>query len=206
MDMVRDTGRNCKRPARLFCVQYRGAVRAAGRVDSDLRLAERADLRRRRRGLGFGVARSALFDLFAGILHHIKQLDDEKQHDRRQQEVDDRRQKRAVADLDLADLPDQIVQMRVGDKTDNRRKDIADERVHNRAERRADDYADREIDDVALADKVPKFPNSFFMLRPFFCKQRFVQAEFCRRLLPENDLFYPYYIMRRRATSTKEII
>ena len=138
---------------------------AAGCVDGDGALAIRAGLLG-----GRGCRDFTFFQLAAEFTRRADGLDEQEQHDCHEQEVDDRRQERAVLDRDAADLPDEIGEVGVRDEADERRNDVANQRIDDAFERSADDHADGEIQHAAFGDECFKFRKELLhMVVPFDC-------------------------------------
>ena len=120
-------------------------MRAAGRLDADFGLAERADLRRGR----FGLLFSGL--LLGQLMQTVETAHDQEQDESDDEEIDDRGQERTVADRNLADTKRELGQVDVDNQSDQRRNDVIRQRIDNRLECRTDDDANRHVNDVAAA-------------------------------------------------------
>ena len=135
----------------------------------------------------FGAAERALFrgrcggrfGLFSDGEQLVDRLEQTEQHERHDEEVDDRGQKCAVAELDAAETEHKTAQIRAAGETENRVDEVFGQRSHNGRERTADDNTDRHVHHVAAQrEGLEFFEKLFHFFTPFFIRQyRIIEQE-----------------------------
>lgn len=133
-------------------VENGSAMRAAGCLDGNLRQAVRALLGGRCSGCLFVLAERS------GFVH---ELDERKQHDCHNKEVDDRRDKGTILDVHAEYGQHKILEIGLCNETDERRNNVIGQGRDNVLECRADDNTDSQVNDVAAQGKFFEFINQF---------------------------------------------
>ena len=138
-------------------LQVRRAVRALGGFDRDLAQAEGALL---------GGGRLGGLGLLADGGQLVEYLDDDEQHQRGDDEVDDRAHKvgrrQAPGPLGLAD--EDLLGLGAHDPGQQGLDEIVGHAVDDRGERTADDHADGQVDHVAAQGKLLEFSDELLHL------------------------------------------
>ena len=148
--------------------QVGGAVCALDGCDRDFGAAERAPLRGRCGGR---------FGLLSDGEQLVDRLEQAEQHERHDEEVDDRGQKCAVAELDAAETEHKTAQIRAAGKTENRVDEVFGQRSHNAGERTADDNTDRHVHHVAAQREGFEFFDKLFH---FYVPPSYLYYQFIR--------------------------